>query len=89
MKLALPAEEAGDVLTVGHLAEEVERVSGVPQDKQKMIFKGEKCNLPCLYFLRLAPSMARPIYRNITFSQVGVLVGSIYSFRCAAKLCLH
>ena len=41
VNIDLPATEAGDVLTVRHLAAKVEELTGVPPVNQKLIFKGK------------------------------------------------
>ena len=42
LELHLPDDEAGDILSTRHLAQEVEKSTGVPIAKQKLIFKGEE-----------------------------------------------
>ena len=41
VELTLADEEAGDLLTVGHLAQKVATISQVPISKQKLIHKGQ------------------------------------------------
>lgn len=40
IRLELPYDEAGDVLTVAHLAREAENVTGVEVSNQRLIFRG-------------------------------------------------
>ena len=46
--LVLPSEEAGNVLTVGHLSKQAEVLTEVPADCQRLIHKGQ------LFFLVLS-----------------------------------
>ena len=48
VSLELPSEEAGDVLTTQHLAYQVEKLTHVPQKKQRLIFKGKRSFQVCL-----------------------------------------
>ncbi|XP_023931622.1 BAG family molecular chaperone regulator 1-like [Lingula anatina] len=51
--LALPTEEAGDVLTVRHLAKEVFIATGVPIPGQRLIFKGKSLKDPSEHLSKL------------------------------------
>ncbi|XP_060085612.1 BAG family molecular chaperone regulator 1-like [Ylistrum balloti] len=41
VEVSLPPGQAGDVLTVRHLREEVQKLTDVPAENQKLIFKGK------------------------------------------------